>query len=120
MNLLLHQRVKKYCVVLLCCLLFFNIPPTFATRRVVGVGDTLYSISRSQGVEVGDLIAWNSLPQPYTISSGQSLKLYSSGEKNEIVTPIPEDSRYSEEKKVEPAVPAADADNKKQTTQPAV
>ena len=83
-------------------------------------GDTLYSISRSQGVEVGDLIAWNSLPQPYTISSGQSLKLYSSGEKNEIVTPIPEDSRYSEEKKVEPAVPAADADNKKQTTQPVV
>jgi lipoprotein NlpD len=81
-------------------------------------GDTLYSISRSQGVEVGDLIAWNSLPQPYTISSGQSLKLYSSGEKNEIVTPIPEDSRYSDEKKVEPAVPAADADNKKQTTQP--
>ena len=80
-------------------------------------GDTLYSISRSQGVEVGDLIAWNSLPQPYTISSGQSLKLYSSGEKNEIVTPIPEDSRYSEEKKVEPAVPAADADNKKQTSQ---
>ncbi len=83
-------------------------------------GDTLYSISRSQGVEVGDLIAWNSLPQPYTISSGQSLKLYSSGEKNEIVTPIPEDSRYSDEKKVEPAVPAADADNKKQTTQPVV
>jgi lipoprotein NlpD len=81
-------------------------------------GDTLYSISRSQGVEVGDLIAWNSLQPPYTISSGQSLKLHSSGEKNEIVTPVPPDSRYSEKKKVEAAVPAADTQKKKQTTQP--
>jgi lipoprotein NlpD len=66
-------------------------------------GDTLYSISRSQGVAVGDLIAWNSLPAPHTISPGQSLKLYPSGENREIAASASQDSRYSDDKKPETA-----------------
>ncbi len=74
-------------------------------RRLYRVrpGDTLYSISRSQGIAVGDLIAWNSLPSPYTISPGQSLKLYRSGEKAEIAPSASTDSRYSDDKKPETA-----------------
>lgn len=83
-------------------------PPVDAdeARRLYRVrpGDTLYSISRSQGISVGDLIAWNSLPSPYTISPGQSLKLYSSTENREIATSASQDSRYSDDKKPETAV----------------
>lgn len=98
-------------------------------RRLYRVrpGDTLYSISRSQGIAVGDLIAWNSLPSPYTISPGQSLKLYRSDEKTEIAPSASPDSRYSDEKKPETAgqdtaaakteAPAQPAVNKKKTRQ---
>jgi lipoprotein NlpD len=83
-------------------------PPVDAgnARRVYRVrpGDTLYSISRSQGIAVVDLVAWNSLPPPYTISPGQSLKLYSSGENREIAASTSQDSRYSDEKKPATAV----------------
>jgi lipoprotein NlpD len=74
-------------------------------RRLYRVrpGETLYSISRSQGIAVGDLVAWNSLQHPYTISPGQSLKLYSSAENMEIAAPASPDSRYSDEKKPETA-----------------
>ena len=100
-------------------------PPVDAgnARRVYRVrpGDTLYSISRSQGIAVVDLVAWNSLPPPYTISPGQSLKLYSSGENREIAASTSQDSRYSDEKKPATAVNQDTVTGKKEAPeQPAV
>lgn len=96
------------------------------SRRVYRVrpDETLYSISRSQRIPVGDLVAWNNLSPPYTISPGQSLKLYASGETTEIDSSDAANSRYSEPKKEETAAqvtsgeevqPPAQAAEKKKT-----
>ena len=91
-------------------------------RRVYRVrsGDTLYSISRSQGIAVSDLIAWNGLQSPYRISTGQSLKLYSSGENTEIAASASPDSRYSDDKKPEMTVQDTATEKTEPPAQPAV
>ena len=38
-------------------------------------GDTLYSVARSQGVPIRDLITWNGLDAPYRILPGQILRI---------------------------------------------
>ncbi|MGI9481532.1 MAG: LysM peptidoglycan-binding domain-containing protein [Hyphomicrobiales bacterium] len=50
-------------------------------RRYVTVkqGDTLYSIARSNGVRLEDLAVLNRIPPPYNVTTGQALKLPSSG-----------------------------------------
>jgi len=98
-------------------------PPVDAgnARRLYRVrpGDTLYSISRSTGVAVSDLVAWNSLPSPYTISPGQSLKLYPTGESREIAAPAAPDSRYSDDTKPETAGQGVNTVKAEPPTQPA-
>ncbi len=49
--------------------------PAANNSVVVQRGDTLYSISRAYGVEVGDLIAINNIQPPHDIKTGQSLVL---------------------------------------------
>ncbi len=43
--------------------------------RIVAKGDTLYSIARETGINYRDLAAWNNIPPPYVIRSGQKLRL---------------------------------------------
>jgi len=43
--------------------------------HIVRPGDTLYSISRSAGVSVGELAAANNLRQPYALQVGQTLRV---------------------------------------------
>lgn len=46
-----------------------------ATVRVQR-GDTLYGIASRNGIAVADLASWNGIAPPYTIYSGQVLRLY--------------------------------------------
>lgn len=46
---------------------------------VVQQGDTLYSVSRRNGVSVEDMARWNGLKPPYTIYPGQRLALGQGG-----------------------------------------
>jgi lipoprotein NlpD len=39
-------------------------------------GDTLYGIASRNGIDMRDLASWNSIPAPYTIYPGQTIKLY--------------------------------------------
>ena len=98
-------------------------PPVDAAnaRRLYRVrpGDTLYSISRGQGIAVNDLVTWNSLPSPYTISPGQTLKLYPAGENREITASAAPDSRYSDDKKPETAGQASGDEKTELPAQPA-
>lgn len=48
----------------------------------VGVGDTLYSISRKYSVPVNDLAVMNKLSAPFTLSVGQKLKVPNLGTAN--------------------------------------
>ncbi|GMR04085.1 MAG: peptidoglycan DD-metalloendopeptidase family protein [Gammaproteobacteria bacterium] len=43
--------------------------------RIVAKGDTLYNIARETGIGYRDLAAWNNIPPPYVIRSGQKLRL---------------------------------------------
>ncbi|MBQ9745348.1 MAG: LysM peptidoglycan-binding domain-containing protein [Clostridia bacterium] len=43
------------------------------TIYTVKAGDTLYSVSRTFGVPAGLLAIWNTVPEPYTLVTGQSL-----------------------------------------------
>ncbi|MEJ2308977.1 MAG: peptidoglycan DD-metalloendopeptidase family protein [Gammaproteobacteria bacterium] len=67
---------------------------TYRVRR----GDTLYSISRSQGIPVNDLVAWNNLSMPYSLSAGQTLRLHSSAQNMENAATTQTQSRYSDQK----------------------
>jgi lipoprotein NlpD len=39
-------------------------------------GDTLYGIASRNGIDMRDLASWNSIPAPYTIYPGQTIRLY--------------------------------------------
>ena len=52
--------------------------PKSGATAVVHRGDTLYRIATRNGISVLDLAMWNSVPPPYTIYPGQSLRLYPS------------------------------------------
>lgn len=58
-------------------------------------GDTLYGIASRNGINLSDLASWNSIPAPYTIYPGQTIKLYpgngsaSSGTRPVAATPAP-------------------------------
>jgi len=46
-----------------------------SATHVVHAGDTLWSIARSAGVGLGDLLSWNGLHQDATLQLGQRLRL---------------------------------------------
>lgn len=46
-----------------------------SSSHIVASGETLQSIARSTGLRSDDLIAWNSLQPPYTLRTGQRLRL---------------------------------------------
>jgi len=50
-------------------------PGTTRPPHTVVRGDTLYSIAFRNGVDVRELIAWNRIPDPFTIYPGQRLRL---------------------------------------------
>lgn len=54
-------------------------PVSGSAYYTVQRGDTLYSISRRQGVSVSQLASMNSLRAPYTLRVGQRLRVSSSG-----------------------------------------
>ena len=76
---------------------------TYRVRR----GDTLYGISRNTGVPVTELIALNDLTVPYSLTTGQRLRLHSSVQNLENVTPTSTQSRYSGDSSQEKSVAAA-------------
>jgi len=54
---------------------------------VVQQGDTLYSVSRRNGVAVEDMARWNGLKPPYTIYPGQRLVLGQGGTRSGTTAP---------------------------------
>jgi len=60
-------------------------PVNGARYHTVNAGETLYSIARQYSVSVQDLVIWNELPSPYTLSIGQSLMVSPAYNGNTII-----------------------------------
>lgn len=58
-------------------------------RHIVKQGETLYSISRKYGIQLGDLLYWNKLSLKDDIQPGQELKVTPPLEEVSAVTPAP-------------------------------